>query len=134
MSSPDMSKTIVEFLHLLAAEIENNQALGRRLARPFQEYLEQQMELKPGPVRKKSAPVTIIPDNFDPFLIYHDQGSVGLYAALQNFDAAQCKEVLRRFALDPSRSYNRWRKQERLANFIVERIKAMSDKGKVFMD
>ena len=87
MSSPDMSKTMVEFLHLLAAEIENNQALGRRLARPFQEYLQQQMEPKPAPVRKKSAPVTIIPDNFDPFLIYHDQGSVGLYAALQNFDA-----------------------------------------------
>lgn len=134
MSSPDMSSALAGFLRLLAEEVEKNQALARRLSLPFQDWVNQQKEPKATSTRKKAAPAATVPEGFDPFRIYHDQGSVGLYAVLQNYDAAQCKAILSHFALDPVRSYSRWRKQERLANFIVERVKAMSEKGKVFMD
>ncbi|MGS0764523.1 hypothetical protein [Syntrophomonas curvata] len=132
MSSPDMTAALAGFLRLLAEEVEKNQALARRLSLPFQDWLNQPLEAKVS-TRKKTASSVQIPEDFDPFRIYHDHGSVGLYAVLQNYDAAQCKAILSYFALDPVRSYSRWRKQERLADFIVERVKAMSEKGRVFM-
>lgn len=134
MSSPDMSKAMAEFLRLLAREIENNHAMAKRLGGPLEEWLKQQMVPAMASPRRKTVLNSTIPDDFDPFRIYHDQGSVGLLAALQIFDAAQCKTILSQFALDPGRSYTRWRKQDRLATFIVERVKAVSEKGRVFLD
>ncbi len=134
MSSPDMTAALAGFLRLLAEEVEKNQSLARRLALPFQEWLNQQTKDQVISTRRKAVSSVPIPEDFDPFRIYHDQGSVGLYAVLQNYDAAQCKAILSRFALDPVRSYSRWRRQDRLAKFIVERVKAMSEKGRVFMD
>ena len=129
-----MSTALAAFLRLLAEEVEKNQALAKRLSPPFQEWINASTTPKVLPARKKAAKAPEIPEDFDPFRIYHDQGSTGLYAALQDYDAAQCKVILSKFALDPVRKYSRWRKQERLANFIVERVKAMSEKGRVFMD
>jgi len=132
LSAPDMSKIMATFFRLLAEEVEHNHAMAKRLSAPLEEFLKQEMEtVKP---RRKKNQGAELPQDFDPFRIYHDQGSVGLYAALQIFDAGQCKTILSKFALDPGRTYVRWRKQERLAGFIVERVKAVSEKGMVFMD
>ncbi|MDD4550431.1 MAG: hypothetical protein PHT79_11820 [Syntrophomonadaceae bacterium] len=57
---------------------------------------------------------------------------VGLYSALQPMEALVLKAVLSHFALDPTRSYTRWRKRERLAEFVVQRVKAMRSRGEAF--
>ena len=135
MSSPDISSAMASFLRLVAEEIEKNQSLAKRLSVPFKEIIDSQAEQMKAPrsPRKQAKEEAAVPEGFDPFRIYNDRGSVGLYAALQNCDVNQCKAILSHFALDPGRSYALWRKKERLADFIVERVKAMSERGKVFL-
>jgi len=135
LSSPDISSAIALFLRLVAEEIEKNQSLAKRLSVPFMELLNAQAVqlVTPRTRSKKAKEEAAVPEGFDPFRIYNDQGSVGLYAALQNCDVNQCKAILSHFALDPGRSYVLWRKKERLTDFIVQRVKAMSERGKVFL-
>lgn len=134
MSADKPAFYMAQFLRLLADEVENNKAMAKRLAAPFKEYLEAE-EKKASAVprsRNKKSIRELIPDGFDPFQIYYEKGSVGLYSSLQPMDAQVLKAVLSHFALDPTRSYIRWRKPERLAEFIVQRVKAMSSRGEVF--
>ncbi|MEA1960741.1 MAG: hypothetical protein U9N81_05580 [Bacillota bacterium] len=134
MAANDISKVMAEFLRLLAGEVESNQALAKRLSVPFTEYINQLPDKAPVSPRipKQKTEKAIVPEGFDPFAIYYEQGSVGLLAALSDKDPAILKAILSHFALDPTRSYTRWRKQERLAEFIVQRVKAMSTKGSAF--
>lgn len=134
MSAKQFAPFMAEFLRQLALELENNQALAKRLAFPFEQML---AEHKPANVPAKSRsrtpkPEALIPEGFDPFQIYYEQGSPGLYAGLQGLEVPVLKSILAHFALDPARSYTQWRKHERLVNFIVDRVRTMSSKGQVF--
>jgi hypothetical protein len=135
MAANDLNPVIADFLRLLANEVENNKAMGRRLSAPFIEYFNQQQEKRIQPVKTlKKKEKDLLPEGFDPFAIYYEQGSIGLLAALADKDAGTLKAILSHFALDPTRSYSKWRKQERLAAFIIQRVKAMSSKGNAFVD
>lgn len=131
MSANELGQQMGEFFRILAAEIENNPALARKLAASFKGMAEASQ--KPGAAKRKKKEEVSIPEGFDPFQIYFDQGRLGLQRALEPLDAPVLKAILTQFALDPSRSYARWRKPERLIELIVERIKAMSNKGQAFM-
>ncbi|MDD4802492.1 MAG: hypothetical protein PHF24_06070 [Syntrophomonas sp.] len=136
MSYPEISTAMASFLRLMAEEIEKNQALAKRMSVPFKEMMDAQAEKAKvsRSSKRKVQEENAVPEGFDPFRIYNDLGSVGLFASLQDFDTKQCKAILSHFAMDPGRSYALWRKKERLADFIVERVKAMSERGKVFLD
>lgn len=136
MASDDLTSTMAHFLRLLADEVENNKTMAKRLSLPFNQYINQQRDKPAKPARstQKKADKAQIPEGFDPFLIHYEHGSVGLLSALAEMDAATCKAILSHFGLDPARTYTRWRSPERLANFIVQRVKAMSGKGKAFVD
>lgn len=136
MASNDLTPVMADFLRVLADEVEKNHALAKRLSVPLADYINQLPDKSMTSARtpRKKPEKMPIPKGFDPFLIYYEQGSVGLMSALQAIDSATCKAILSHFALDPTRSYTRWRKKEKLADFIVERVKAMSNKGKVFLD
>ncbi len=131
MSRLDPAPYMVEFLRLLASELETNKSLARRLSAPLIDYLNSEDTKSEGsPIRKSHKPS--IPEGFDPFKIYYEKGGVGLMASLQDMEINTLKSVLSEYGLDPSRSYSRWRKHERLSSLIVERVKALSNKGKVF--
>lgn len=134
MSADKLALHMAQFLRLLADEVENNKAMAKRLAAPLAEYLaaEGKKASAASSLRSKKSTRELIPEDFDPFEIYYEKGSVGLYSALQPMDAQVLKAVLSYFALDPTRSYTRWRKQERLAEFVVQRVKAMSSRGEAF--
>ncbi|CFX12728.1 Uncharacterized [Syntrophomonas zehnderi OL-4] len=130
MSENDLGQQMAQFFRVLATEIENNPALARKLAVPFQDVAE--ASRKAAPAKRKAKDEAHVPEGFDPFQIYYDLGKLGLQQALEPLDAATLKAILSKFALDPSRSYTRWRKPERLMDFIIERVKAMSNKGQAF--
>lgn len=134
MSSNNFSTHLSSLFHILADEVENNQRLARKLALPLKELLAEEASDTQASRRSSSKKSTAIPvpDGFDPFQIYHETGSVGLYTALENLNAAECKAVLGHFGLDPSRNYSRLRKKEKLADLIVQRVKAMTGKGEAF--
>ncbi len=130
MSNKVLGQQMAEFFRALALEIESSPALARKLARPFQKLNETGRQAAPQKRQRKSK--ATVPEGFDPFRIYFDQGGLGLRQALETMDAATLKAVLGHFALDPTRSYIRWRKEERLSAYIVERVKALSHKGEAF--
>jgi len=135
MSGDNLGKHMAEFLRLLAIEVESNKAMAKRLADPFRVMIDKKEASLISERRKSKKKETVkIPEGFDPFQIYYDKGAVGLYNELAGMDARTLKAVLSHFTLDPSRSYSRWRKPEKLVNLIIERVKAMSSKGQVFME
>ncbi|MBO8159054.1 hypothetical protein [Thermosyntropha sp.] len=132
--SKDLALAMAEFLRILANEVENNKRLAKRISVPFEELLKAEKEAA-GERKKKSRTKkekASVPEGFDPFKVYSDKGSVGLYEELSKFDAPVLKAIIAHFALDPSRSYARLRKPEKLMGIIVEKVKNMSERGEAF--
>jgi hypothetical protein len=123
---------MADFLRLLASELENNKSMAKRLSAPLLAFLESETLAAPKQPRGKTKIESSLPEGFDPFHIYYEQGKLGLLASLQGLDINTLKAVLSEYGLDPARTYARWRKRERLTDLIVERVKALSNKGKVF--
>lgn len=134
MSSSNFSSPLADIFRILADEVEANQTLARKLALPLKELLAREAAGAKPPTAKtrKKSTAASVPQGFDPFQTYHETGSVGLYAELEKLDVPECKAVLGHFALDPSRSYSRLRKKEKLVDLIVQRVKAMTAKGEAF--
>jgi hypothetical protein len=124
---------MAQMLHILAEEVAQNKRLANRLAQPWlalmAEALKSEQESKP----KKKASIKE-PPSVDPFKAYLEGGSILLIKALEDIDAAECKTIISHFALDPSRSYVRWRKKEKLVELIIQRVKAVVSKGEVFKE
>lgn len=128
---------MAQILRILADEVEGNKRLATRLAAPWQAYLADSMPATAAasdkPARKKKA-ASKEPPALDPFMAFLEGGSVGLIKALEHVEVQECKTIISHYALDPSRSYVRWRKKERLVEFIVQRVKAIANKGEVFKE
>lgn len=129
--SRDLAGAMADFLRILAEEVERNRSLAKRLAVPFEEFLAEVREKGAKSGKKAKAAV---PEGFDPFKVYYDKGSVGLYEELLSFDTPILKAILTSFALDPSRGYTRLRKPEKLRDLIVEKVRAMGERGEAFRD
>ena len=130
MSDNEVGLQMAEFFRALAVEIENSPSLARKLAVPFHKV--SQAGLQIASKKRQTKEKAQVPEGFDPFQIYYDQSGLGLQQALEPLDAATLKAILAHFGLDPARSYTRWRKSERLSAFIIERVKALSNKGQAF--
>lgn len=131
MSAKEYAGQMAAFLRLLAAEIEADEKLAEKLYQPFFAAL-------PAPKKRraeKKSPTraTRVPEGFDPFTVYASSGELGLRVALDRFEEpAVFKAILDHFALDTTRSYARWQKKSRFTDLIVERVKAIAEKGKEF--
>lgn len=133
MSDERLNLCMAEMLHILAEEVAGNKRLASRLAQPWQTYMSEMVvpgEKKPP---KKKAPIKE-PPAIDPFKAFLEGGSILLLKSLDALDAAQCKNLISHYALDPSRSYVRLRRKDRLVELIVHRVKAVVNKGEVFSD
>lgn len=137
MSGEKLTGCLAQMLRILSEEVEGNKKLAIRLAVPWQAYLADSMPAisaaSDKPPRKKKA-TSKEPPALDPFMAFLEGGSVGLIKALENVEVQECKTIISHYALDPSRSYVRWRKKERLVEFIVQRVKAVANKGEVFKE
>lgn len=128
MSDNIFTPLMGEFLRNLAAEMENNKALARRMAEPFQAVTLEALansgmvirsRTGSNPSKQKKYP---IPDGFDPFRIFNDIGSPGLYNHLLALGVDELKGILAHFTNLPRQEYVRKQKQEILAQMIVQTI------------
>lgn len=137
MSDEKLTECLAQMLRILAEEVAGNKKLATRLAAPWQAYLAENISItsvpSDKPTRRKKA-TTKEPPALDPFMAFIEGGSVGLIKALENVEVQECKVIISHYALDPSRSYVRWRKKERLVELIVQRVKAVTNKGEVFKE
>lgn len=140
MSENDFTPLMAEFLRKLAQELENNKAMARRLAEPFQTLLAETLKQSGDRTstrtgqshsHKKSYPV---PDGFDPFKVFYDHGSPGLYNELHLLNPDELKGVLARFTNIPRKDYVRKQKQDILVEMAVQGIKNIVTRGEAFGD
>jgi len=68
----------------------------------------------------------------DPFQVLSDRGALGLRAFLQAVSIQDLKGIVRAHRLDPSRLSDKWRSQERLVDFVTERVESRARQGDVF--
>lgn len=131
MSDERLSECMAQMLHILAEEVAGNKRLASRLSVPWQAYMNEKLMPAGQAAPKKKASIKE-PPSVDPFKAFLEGGSVLLVKTLEDMDAAECKNIISHYALDPSRSYVRWRKKEKLVELIVQRVKAVVNKGEVF--
>jgi hypothetical protein len=137
VSENKFAPLMAEFLRHIAQEVENNKALARRLAEPFQAVLNDALAEKK--VSSKSAAKTKqkqypIPEGLDPYKIYYDEGSPGLYNKLQTLTVDELKGVLAKYTAIPRAQYTRKQKCEDLVQMAVQEIKAVASRGQAFGD
>ncbi len=139
MSENKFTPLMAEFLRSLAQELENNKAMARRLAEPFQAMLVESLSnagtkasrTEKSESKQKKYPV---PDGFDPYKVFYDHGSPGLYTELNLLDIDELKGVLARFTNLPRKDYVRKQKQDVLLEMAVQGIKDIATQGEAFGD
>lgn len=139
MSENNFTPLMAEFLRSLAQELENNKAMARRLAEPFQTMLIETLKEtgktsnRPGKSagKQKKYPV---PAGFDPYKTYYDHGSPGLYSELQRLDIEELKGVLAQFTKLARKDYVRKQKQDVLVEMAVRGVKDIATQGEAFGD
>lgn len=140
MSENKFAPLIADLLRNLAGEVENNKAMAKRLARPFEALLTEVLSAsattpeskgKKTASRAKKYPV---PEGFDPYKIFYDEGSPGLYRGLQALQVDELKGVLARFTSISRKDYVRRQKQELLVEMAVQGVKEVATRGQAFGD
>ena len=140
MSENRFTPLMAEFLRHIARELENNRALARRLAEPFQEILQASLaeqrsaaktagNAKAG--KQKQYPV---PEGFDPYQVFYDEGSPGLYNALHKLEVDEIKGVLARFTSVARKDFARKQNRETLAEMAVQGVKDVATRDQAFGD
>ncbi len=140
MSENNFTPLLAEFLRNLALELENNKAMARRLTEPFQAVLTEALNNAgtkttsrsgKSDTKQKKYPV---PNDFDPYKIFYDHGSPGLYNALHLLNADELKGVLVRFTSLPRKDYVRKQKQDILVEMVVQGVRDIATRGAAFGD
>ncbi|GAB93118.1 hypothetical protein [Gordonia rhizosphera] len=72
------------------------------------------------------------PGAFDPFVVFRESGSEGLTERLASLDLEQLRDIIADQELDTRKETGRKRKPEVLVTWIVERVHASENKGRVF--
>ncbi|MDD3364783.1 MAG: hypothetical protein PHZ03_07375 [Syntrophomonas sp.] len=140
MSENQFTPLMGDFLRQLAQEVENNKALARRLSEPFQAALLATLEssgnestarkAKSGSKQKKYP----VPEGFDPYQIFYDEGGPGLYIKLQSLEVDEIKGLLSQFTPIPRKDYVRKQNQEILLEMLAQAIKNVATRGQAFGD
>jgi hypothetical protein len=138
MSENKFAPLMAEFLRQLAQEVENNKALARRLAQPFQTVLLESLAAQ-SERRKKSQPRSAskgkkypVPEGLNPFKIFYDEGSPGLIHRLHNLPVDELKGLLSEFTEIPRKDYTPKQNREILINMLVQEIKNVATRSEAF--
>jgi hypothetical protein len=68
----------------------------------------------------------------NPFQIIRESGVESLNARLDKLDVSDLIQIIKYYGLDQSRKSHKWRKKDRIKEFVVERVHAKSVQGDVF--
>ena len=89
----------------------------------------------PPPRKRASTPrkkVVRQPAVLDPFVVYRETGSVGLTTRLSELDIEQLRDIIAEEELDTRKETARKRSPAVITAWIVERVEASENKGRVF--
>lgn len=120
MSNEENAKRAARFLRTIAAKIEEHPEFLADL----------DLADLPAPARKKKT--TPVPPALDVLRIFFAEGAENLRHRLEALELKDLKAVISQHGLDPSGLAQKWRKQEKLIELIVQRVEARGRKGEVF--
>lgn len=71
--------------------------------------------------------------SIDPFEILREHGEAGLGSWLVSQEPLILRTIIKTYTLDPGKKTSGWRERERLAEFILERMRQRIQQGRVFL-
>ncbi len=72
-------------------------------------------------------------NNLEDLFSLYAKGEENLRKYLTNLDIGTLKSIIKGYRLDRTRKSMRWRKKERLVEFIVKKVKDYHKKGSIFL-
>ncbi len=120
-SHQDIVALLPPLLRAIADELEQNQSLAERIAR--------NLDGGGGKKRTRNGKLAV---GLDPFEVLRHGNEGELRARLESLEIPGLKALITQHGLDTTRLAQKWRDKERLVTFILERIRARSEKGDVF--
>jgi hypothetical protein len=111
---------------IIAKELRN---LAERIEAGDLEAYKIASKLFSKPKKKREKPVSPI----DAYRILREKGEQGLRQALENLELTELRNVLLAYNLDRQQLARKWKNEDRLRQFILERLVAHFKSGNVFL-
>ena len=118
----EIAKKVVQILRNVAKTIEENPQI----------LTDTELSLLNVPVIKRKTNIPLI--DFSVFEVFAKGGEPALRKRLEPFEIKILKGIIAKNSFDPSKLTQKWRKNDRLIDFIVERVTARSNKGQAFRE
>lgn len=139
----DRRVALSAFLRALARRVEQDPAFARTLLAVYAESSASPPVVLPQPQSaatgtrertRRAAVVEAAPPApaLDPFALLREHGEAGLRERLSHLELPALRAILRAHRLDPARIAARWTARERIADLIVEQVRARSSLGRAF--
>lgn len=73
-------------------------------------------------------------ENIDIFSKFINEGKDSLLLKLQEYNVDELITIIKRYKLDASKLSYKWKKKDRLINFIIDQIVGKMEKGESFLE
>jgi hypothetical protein len=118
----EIAKRVVQILRIVAKTIEENPKI----------LTDTELSRLDVPVIKRKTNTPLI--DFSVFEVFAKGGEPALRQQLEHLEIKILKGIIAKNSFDPSKLTQKWRKKDRLVDFIAERVTARSKKGQVFQE
>lgn len=130
-SQPELATFLGRLTSVVAAQATSSGRFASALSAAFTAAPTSEAASKPAPQRRTGRRA---PGPIDPFDIYRTSGDEGLRAALAALNLEQLRDIVAEHGMDSDRLAMRWRDPSRIAERIVERVAARTEKGSAFRE
>ncbi len=118
----EIAKRVVQILRIVATTIEENPQI----------LTDTELSRLNVPVIKRKTNTPLI--DFSVFEVFAKGGEPALRKQLEPLEIKILKGIIAKNSFDPPKLTQKWRKKDRLVDFIVERVTVRSKKGQVFRE
>ena len=120
-----MEKKLKEIFKIILDEVESN---GE-----FKNKIYKVLENEKSTVKKKSKKKVVIEPKLNPQEVILE-GESNLVDKLTSLEIGDLKDIIKFYEMDNTNSSSRWKKKDRLINYIVDVTKSRVGRGNAFRD
>ena len=120
-----MEKKLKEIFKIILDEVESNEE--------FKNKIYKVLENEKSTVKKKSKKKVVIEPKLNPQKVILE-GESNLVDKLTSLEISDLKDIIKFYEMDNTNSSSRWKKKDRLINYIVDVTKSRVGRGNAFRD
>ena len=120
-----MEKKLKEIFKIILDEVESNEE--------FKNKIYKALENEKSTVKKRSKKKVVIEPKLNPQEVILE-GESNLVDKLTSLEIGDLKDIIKFYEMDNTNSSSRWKKKDRLINYIVDVTKSRVSRGNAFRD